>query len=220
MVVVNNVNRDFTGLTAEVEVYSFDLHKLYASKQRLDSAADSVRRIWTVPDEKIGSGVHFVRLTLTGAGGHLLSSNFYWLPQRPSTFDWSTESEKKHPYYTGVTNWEDMKEMNQLKTVAVQASASFRQTKQGDSVRVQIHNPSRNLAFQVHLTLVDAENGEEILPILWEDNYISLLPGESRSVGSSFAAGHRLRLEVDGWNIENLSIPVETAGGNSANLHD
>jgi exo-1,4-beta-D-glucosaminidase len=220
VVVVNNVNRDFPGLTAEVAVYSFDLRKLYEIKQHLDSPADSVRTIWTVPEEKTGSGVHFVRLTLTNAGGHLLSSNFYWLPRQPSSYDWSTESEKKHPYYTGVTNWEDMKELNQLKTAAVRASAVLRQTPQGDSIQVRIHNPSRNLAFQVHLNLVDAESGEEILPILWDDNYISLLPGESRSVGSSFASGLRPRLEIDGWNVESLSIPVENAGGNGANPHD
>lgn len=209
IVVVNNVNRDFRGLTAEVAVYSFDLRKLYEQKERVDSISDTVRKLWTIPEEKIGPGVHFVRLKLTDTNGRLVSSNFYWLPQQTSTFDWSTESEKKHPYYTGVTNWENMKELNDLKRVRVETSALSTHTPQGETVRVRIHNPSQALAFQVHLSIVDARNGEEILPILWEDNYISLLPGESRTVTASFISSEHLTLEVDGWNVESLSTQVK-----------
>jgi len=102
IVVVNSVNRDFRDLTAEVSLYDFNLRRLFHRKIALDSAADSVRRLLQIPDDHIGTDVHFVRLTITDKGGRVLSTNFYWLPRKPSTYDWSTESEKKHPYYTGV----------------------------------------------------------------------------------------------------------------------
>ena len=214
--VINNVNRDFHGLTAEVSVYSFDLQQLFFRKMKLDSYADTVRRLWTIPDENIGAGVHFVRLTVIDQAGRNVSTNFYWLPKHQSIYDWSTESEKKHPYYTGVTSWEDMTELNQLKKVHIEASASARCQEKGAVVRVRIHNPSTHLAFQVHLSIVDAKNGEEILPVLWEDNYISLLPGESRTVAARFdSVAGPLRLEVNGWNGETAAAPVLDAIGAS-----
>jgi len=49
-------------------------------------------------------------------------------------------------------------------------------------------------------------DGEEILPVLWDDNYFSLLPGESREVTATFATQDAGRakptLEVGGWNVE------------------
>ena len=136
---------------------------------------------------------------------HVISTNFYWLPKTLSTYDWSVEHEQKHPYYTGLTSYEDLSMLNQLKKVHLEASASVRRPAEGEEVRVQIHNPSRDLAFQVQLSLVDDKSGEEILPVLWEDNYVSLLPGESRVVTarySSAVTASQLRLEVNGWNIE------------------
>jgi hypothetical protein len=44
------------------------------------------------------------------------------------------------------------------------------------------------------------------LPILWDDNYFSLLPGESREIDGVFAAedlaGAAPVVEVGGWNIQ------------------
>jgi len=61
---------------------------------------------------------------------------------------------------------------------------------------------------------VGEKSGEEILPVLWEDNYISLLPGESREIAAHYdQAIHagRLKLEVEGWNIDATVLPVKEA---------
>ena len=48
--------------------------------------------------------------------------------------------------------------------------------------------------------------GEEILPVVWEDNYISLLPGEKREVTATYRASElgaaKPSVEVSGWNVE------------------
>jgi exo-1,4-beta-D-glucosaminidase len=149
--------------------------------------------------------VHFVRLTLADKQGRILSTNFYWLPRKPSTYDWSTESEKKHPYYTGVTSYEDLTMLNRLRKVHVDVFASARRQPESGEVRVRVRNPSSGLAFQIHLSIVDEKSGEEILPVLWEDNYVSLMPGESREIAAHYDTpmnADGLKLEVDGWNID------------------
>jgi exo-1,4-beta-D-glucosaminidase len=71
---------------------------------------------------------------------------------------------------------------------------------------VTVENPSKSLAFFVRLKVNKGKAGEEILPVVWQDNYISLLPGEKREVTASYRA-QRLgaaqpAVEVSGWNVE------------------
>lgn len=51
-------------------------------------------------------------------------------------------------------------------------------------------------------------SSDEILPMLWEDNYISLLPRESRVINAKYIDKGVLATGVNGWNIEPITIPV------------
>ena len=50
------------------------------------------------------------------------------------------------------------------------------------------------------------EDGEEVLPVLWEDNYVTLAPGERLELGATYAAsdlgGATPAVRVEGWNVE------------------
>jgi exo-1,4-beta-D-glucosaminidase len=71
---------------------------------------------------------------------------------------------------------------------------------------VTLENPSKTLAFFVHLKLERDDNGEEVLPVIWEDNYISLLPGEKRQVSAKYRSSElgngKPTVRVSGWNVE------------------
>jgi exo-1,4-beta-D-glucosaminidase len=82
---------------------------------------------------------------------------------------------------------------------------------------VTLQNPSRALAFFVHLkvsksTQVPTEAAEEseILPMLWEDNYFPLMPGEKRAITATYRAkdlGKAMPLvDVDGWNVRHRRL--------------
>jgi len=57
------------------------------------------------------------------------------------------------------------------------------------------------------------EPKDEILPVLWQDNYFALLPGETRELTATSLesdAGPRPKIvEVDGWNIAPESVAVQ-----------
>jgi exo-1,4-beta-D-glucosaminidase len=80
--------------------------------------------------------------------------------------------------------------------------------KQGDNevTHVMVENPSKSLAFFVRLKVDKGKGGEEILPVLWEQNYISLLPGEKREITATYRASElgaaKPYVEVKGWNVE------------------
>lgn len=52
---------------------------------------------------------------------------------------------------------------------------------------------------------MDAPGGTPLLPVLWDDNYVTLMPHETRTltarVSSSVVAGRRLATVVSGWNV-------------------
>ena len=71
----------------------------------------------------------------------------------------------------------------------------------------------------VHLRAARAKDGTDITPILWEDNYFSLLPGEQREVSATYAtsalAGDTPVLQVEGFNIPKQTVEANTStGGN------
>jgi exo-1,4-beta-D-glucosaminidase len=71
---------------------------------------------------------------------------------------------------------------------------------------VIVENPSKSIAFFVRLKLDKTKGGDEILPVVWQDNYITLLPGEKRELTATYhsrgAGGRRPEVEVSGWNVE------------------
>jgi len=82
------------------------------------------------------------------------------------------------------------------------------------ALRVHLHNPSSTLAFQVAVTAL-GKDGSDISPLPWSDNYIELLPGESRTLlARPLNAEPEASIVVSGWNIASTTLkphPRETA---------
>jgi len=66
-------------------------------------------------------------------------------------------------------------------------------------------NPGTGLAFAVNPKILKLSSKDPVLPVFWEDNYISLLPNEKRMVQVEFTlkdlGGEKPLLKVDGWNV-------------------
>src|SRR5208282_1161918 len=131
-----------------------------------------------------------------------VGSNFYWLSTKPETLDWA----KSNWYMTPTASYADYTSLAQLPRVKLNVSSHTEQVA-GDAVtRVVVENPSKSLAFFVRLKLDKGKGGEEILPVVWQDNYISLLPGEKRGITATYRASSlgadKAEVEVSGWNLE------------------
>jgi exo-1,4-beta-D-glucosaminidase len=102
-----------------------------------------------------------------------------------------------------------------LPQAKLEASATIDHDQSGDAVHVRLHNPSNHLAFQIQLGIHEDQHDDEVLPVFWEDNYFSLLPGESRVVVARYPT-HALQqhpeLEVEGWNVDRLTVALVEAG--------
>jgi exo-1,4-beta-D-glucosaminidase len=224
VVVINNLYQKLSGLSVAAEVYNFDLHKTFSQQVSLDVEEDSVHRVLSVPALPSGPvpAVYFVRLALRDSSGKLLSSNFYSLSSRPAEIQWKKTVYFDDPppadltystsIYTPALPYDDLSQLNRLARIRIEAAATTTQAAQGPQVHVTLRNPSEHLAFQIRLGIRISGQEAEILPVLWEDNYIELMPGESREVSAQYLSPGALddspELTVSGWNFEPLTIPL------------
>ena len=209
VVVVNSFYRAFPGMKARAWVYNLDMTEKLAKDAPLDVAPDSSTRVLTIPTIDGLSSTYFVRLALEDGSGKTVSTNFYWLSTRPDELDW----DRSTWYYTPTKTYADYSVLNNLPPVELKYSA-VSEVKGDDGItRVTVENPSHSLAFAVHLQVKtvmhdeeDVRSEVEILPVLWEDNYFPLMPGEKRTVAATYRAaaanGKPAAVEVDGWNVK------------------
>jgi exo-1,4-beta-D-glucosaminidase len=148
-------------------------------------APDGVLRAFTLPPAS-GSEPLFLKLSLTDATGRAVSSNFYWLPPQPTEFDWA----KSDGMSTPAKRAEDLTALQSLPPAAVQAKSSIKVTGGRAEVRVTLRNAGSDVAFlirnEVRARCGSRETLHEVLPVLWDDNYVSLLPAETRTLTAAF----------------------------------
>ena len=209
-----------SGLTVVVKVYDFAGREIFTSTAKTDAPADSSTGVGAIPAFPAAAqsgAVYFVKLALLDSSGHQASANFYWLPATPSTIAWD---KVKDTAMAPIDTFEDLKALNKLPATRLTATASRAARDDGEEVTVTVQNPTQTLAFQVHVGVRNAGKDEEVLPVLWQDNYLSLLPGESRTLTARYLPGTKLdaaaTVVIDGWNVPALTVPVGGAAPASA----
>jgi exo-1,4-beta-D-glucosaminidase len=177
----------------------------FARDTVIDVPADSSMRVFVLPEPTGVTGAYFADLRLVGADGKPISTNFYWLANRMDAL-----SDSSTWYMTPVKNYADFTALRSMRQAAVNTSARFSSSGGTGTARVTLKNPGKSIAFFLRLQ-VTGRGGEEALPVLWEDNYLSLLPGETRTVSATYSlrdlGGAPPRVVVTGWNVHRTFAP-------------
>lgn len=148
--------------------------------------------------------VYFVDLRVKDRSGKLLDSNFYALSSVPDVLDeakanWATTPVKSHGDLTGLAALAPVK-LSQKHRYATEPGSGRRY------IEVKLANPSAQLAFAVELELYRPGTEELVAPVFWDDNFITLLPGEQRALRAYYtredAGGADPVLKVRGWNAK------------------
>ncbi|MGB8654334.1 MAG: sugar-binding domain-containing protein [Candidatus Acidiferrales bacterium] len=217
VVIVNSLYRAFTALTVSAHLYDAHLHELFSRQVKGEVASDGVARTMEIPATAFaaGSPIYFVDLSLQDGEGKTVSTNFYWLSAKKNVYDWPKTDYK----YTPVSSYEDLTALQSLPKAAVTAEAVVAADSSGPAVRVKLHNTSEHLAFQLRLGVSGASSKAQIVPVFWSDNYIELMPGETRELVAHFAPGIALpagaELTLDGWNVASAALPLAPAASDA-----
>ena len=178
--VVNSFQQEFANMKVVAEVYNLDGSVKFARDAKIDAGPDSATRVFPVPEIAGLSQVWFLNLKLEDSSDDVVSENFYWFSTKPETIEW----EKGNWYTTPTRTFADYTALQTLPRVQLKVEAA---SKPG-STTVTVTNPAKTLAFGVRLKLARDTDGEEVLPVLWEDNYFALLPGATRQITATYAA--------------------------------
>ncbi len=200
--VVSSQYEEAKGLKLTTKIYNLDATEKFTQQNSLDAGADSTAKIFTLPDISGLSPTYFVVLKLQDSTGKIVGSNFYWLSAKPETLDWA----KSNWWMTPTASFADFTAISQLPKVKLKVAERTERKGEDEITHVTIENPSKSLAFFVRLKVDKGVQGEEILPVVWQDNYISLLPREKREVSATYRAtalgAAKAAVEVSGWNVE------------------
>jgi hypothetical protein len=188
--VINTSTAVLAGLSVVANVFSLDNKSLLHHEERRDCAANAATHGFKLDlTPLLGSTVVLVKLELRSASGQLLSDNLYWLGASSASY----------------------RALGRLPAATLTATATSQKIGDAIQVQVQLQNRGSVVSLADKLTLLNAA-GSRILPAYLSDNYVSLLPGETRQIEIEYptaAAKGQPHVAIRGWNLPALSIPIE-----------
>jgi exo-1,4-beta-D-glucosaminidase len=207
--VVNGTYEPIKGLKVTAKLINLDGQEVGSRDTTMDVPADAAAKALDLPKPEKLSRTYFLKLDLYDASGKRLSDNFYWLSTKLDTLDWA---KRKDTVYTPQKDFADLAGLNSLPPVKLELTSSVDRDGSRGYGSIKVRNPSNSVAFQVHLRVTKGRGGDDLVPIFWDDNYFSLLPGEEKTV-TAYAEiadleGHEAVLEVEGYNIVPITVDL------------
>jgi exo-1,4-beta-D-glucosaminidase len=189
-------------LSADIQVYDIESKSGLATRLPLDAESGTPQKVFELPHLDRLSTAYFLSLRLREASGKELGGNFYWLSTKPDVLDYQAKVEPWE-YYTPSKEYADLTMLNHLPPARI--DVAYRVGTSGRKATVELTNRSGRIAFFLELLLTEEHTGERVVPVFWQDNYVSLLPNETRTVAVTFPARTQMPLlTVRGWNIEQV----------------
>jgi hypothetical protein len=166
VIAVNHTSADLRGATVTARLHDLSGRQLGKGRTaRVDvnraATAEAFSAAWTddLPD------LHLLRLTLEDSRGRELSRNTYWRYREPAA----------------------LRGLNQVKQVRLTgAITQVSRSLDRRELTAVVRNQGSAVAAMVRLSLLEDAHGRRVLPTLYSDNYLWLLPGESRTVRLSW----------------------------------
>jgi len=203
----NDAMEGIDNYEAEIKVYDINSKVVFEENIDISLGDNEYKSIWTLPRLPGNREIYFLDLKFKNSSGNIVSDNFYWLPTRKDLMDW----DKTLWFYTPQKQYADFTKINSMPKVGIEVKKEIvSQGKEWD-VNVEVSNPSDNLAFFIELKAVRKSDGAPVLPVFWDENYISLPPGESKTLNVKFygsdLGNDELEIKIQGVNLkEQLAI--------------
>lgn len=137
----------------------------------------------TVP---VTNEICFLKLSIQNQQGVVIADNVYWLSSNND--------------FKALCNLPEPKLMTLSEKVTYEDKAGYKFT---------ILNTGKTIALMTELKLIDDDTGLEILPSIWSDNFITLLPGERKTVFVEIDKNNLpadIKLKYKSFNMKNVKF--------------
>ena len=195
-----------------VKIRAFDIHskEIFSDQWAGDIQTNTSKFIYKLPEIKNKTAVWFLDLRVYNSSQEEVDNSIYWLSVKKDVLDYEAAKKLDWPYYTPTKQYADFTALDELPKVKLQYNYQYSQDDQFGKVKLKVKNPSDAIAFFVYLDVVDEKTQQPILPIYWNDNYITLLPGEEREYEASYflsdADGSKPLVKVKAWNVDTVTL--------------
>jgi exo-1,4-beta-D-glucosaminidase len=153
------------------------------------------------------SPVFFVRCQLFDKNGKIVVDNTYWKSQKDDDV-----GPQKNDYYTSLNQetWSDMTALNTMPSVKIEIEAQQKKVGEETHITIRLRNPSTQIAFFERITVSETNGGNEILPIQYDDNYITIYPGETVEIHGIVRKNAKANwVKLEGYNTPVISVPIK-----------
>ena len=211
--IINSLLKKFEGLTVKADVYNLDGTNKYSNTVTTSVGEDGTQTCFAIPQINDLSDVYFLKLELKDADKQTKSINWYWLSKKADELNWK----KSKWFYTPQSVYTDFTPLQSMPSTTIKVEQSVKKKQTETSHAITITNTGKAVAFFVHIRALKEKNADDILPLIFSDNYISLAPGESRTIECSYenkdAGNASPYILVSGWNIDNKNSSAAKGAG-------
>ena len=191
LAVINTTREARANLMLRTRVVSLDNRVLKKRSDKLSAAPNAVTTLAALDLQALleQERLVLVTLTLSDSRGAVISTNTYW----------QARDEASH------------QRLNELPQQSLVVEARVTSNPEERIVTADLANNGRAAALAAKLTLID-DKGERVLPALYSDNYVTLLPGERKQLEIRFptAFAGTPRLALRGWNVAPATVTVQS----------
>jgi len=207
---VNLTQEPKDNLKVSVELYDLNGARRYVNElKNFRIAAGTFILAMTMPRDATVGPTYFVRCLLKDANDSVLAENVYWAS---NTNDDIGNPKDYAQFKTELAQWADLSSLNCMPAATIKATGTFYETNRKGEAIITLTNTSDHIAFFLRAEVTNGPDGGEILPISYDDNYITLFPHETRAIVSTFhrasASGQTPGLRVEGYNVGKLVLPL------------
>lgn len=198
-----NEGRSAEKLHARMLVFDLKGNKLDEQAKAITVGSGCSEQVFKMKDIR---GNAFLFLVLEDEKGGAYECNTYCLSEQEDEYNW-----KESTWYQSlISRSADFKELASLSKAECQLEMLGRVEKEdGLHVTFSLKNNANVVALLVRLALKDGNN-KLLKPVFWNDNYVTLMPNENRTVEcfipKSVSASGGLHVEYYGWNGVKKSI--------------
>jgi len=175
--------------------------RLYGADSKLIRSEEKTVRLNTREPLKVFNaikGACFADLELRNEAGETVADNFYCVPASQNEYLW----DKSDWYITPIGKYSDLSFVTSLPESRVEVN--YEAVENGYDLTLV--NDSEAVAYQIILKAKDAD-GQLVPAVLWSDNFLSLVPGEKKTVHCRIPAGSgAVTLSADGWNAQFVGL--------------
>ncbi|MBI5010426.1 MAG: glycoside hydrolase family 2 [Bacteroidia bacterium] len=179
---VNLKPGDISNLRADIKIYNVSGKLIGEKQESVSLQANSSKMVYTLPQDIKYTKVYFLKLQLSDDANNIIADNFYWLSTKPDVPDFKNTTW----FYTPMAEYADFTDLDKLPDVKLETENSITNVNDQYEVTVKLNNPGENIAFLIELRIEGEKSGKSLVPIIWDDNYVSLVPGESKEIRACF----------------------------------